>query len=136
MSLKQIYCSLLLLTISYTTANSQSHYHDAETLKSYLDAGGKFTEANIDAVEKILARYSDEDFSINEVQNVYNSNPFIKSFFPPVETKSSALLSGGGGLEGMPSLIGGLNVVTFADGLAKFLVKRTKDIKRLPKATT
>ena len=106
---------IALLSVFSKTAIGQT-YADAIALASYLDVNSKFPK-NDPRVDAILGKY---DGSIK-----YGDNPFIDPFFTPVEHTRFAL-GYAGAAAGPLAGIGQTNVTSIADGLGKFLAKRTK----------
>ncbi len=119
-------------------ANGQNAVADAlrlQSLATYDDEFKAWTLKDTSEVFHILAKY-DPDLqgtsgaSYSDVLAKYNAsnNPFICATCPitvlPPGFSISSFNAGGGGLF---SKIGGLDVTNLADGLAQFLVKRTKE---------
>jgi hypothetical protein len=79
-----------------------------------------FPVANSSLAAQVLANYTGGG-TYSQIQKNFSNNPFIR--LPQLSGSSAAptIL----GTQGI-SAIGGLNVTTVADGLAKFLVERTK----------
>lgn len=120
-----------------TKAFAQNAYYDAIALSKYM-VNEKLSKDSAAKVEysKILNNYlikPHEVFTPKTIFNDYtalgspNFNPFIKKLFP-VEGMGAAseppIEKGGGNFF---TRIGNLNVTNFADGLAKFLVQRSKE---------
>lgn len=120
---------IILILIS-KNLKSQIPFYDAQRLKS-LKVGSKTFPApngNIlvlpaanDDVFEILKNYvSGTDTTKQQIIKVFEGNPFIRFQGQPLggspKEKSSFLSS-----------IGNLNVTNFADGLAKFLIERSKE---------
>jgi len=110
---------------------TQSVYYNAIRLSSYTDPiNHQFQLMYKERVDSILAKYIDKnqnDLDVSTIRQAYDpSNPFIAPFFPTSWPKSitRGLSSISAGT--MLSSVGGLDVTTLADGMAKFLVKRAK----------
>lgn len=124
-----------LLSIASYQANSQYMVHDALEIRKYYDeATGKLSDEDtaIKAYATILKAYLEETKRLNlslgssAVTTSYKlpgkENPFIIGLLP--STPSSGFATG---LAGSISKVLSSDVTQFADGLAKFLVKRTKE---------
>ncbi len=59
----------------------------------------------------------------------YGQNPFIRDLLNAYNSNTvrAMIQGGGGGIAGVLSKIGNIDVTTIADGIARFLVKRTKE---------
>ncbi len=125
--MKRIFlCTLLSICIGHMSLHAQnpSPYHDVIKLRALIQSNGKWQESDKSQIASILAHYCDE----NSVPSAFfNSNPFIKEFMGFSDysginydeekmDKSSNFLSS----------VGGLNITNAVDGLARFLVERTK----------
>ncbi len=120
--MKRIF-SLIILSISLWPISlvAQRPYNDAIKLRAFVQPDGKWLENDKKEIAKIFANYC----SLSSVpENFFlGDNPFIESFSPftgfsgisGVQNKSSFLSS-----------VGGLDVTNAVDGLARFLVERTK----------
>ena len=136
--MKRTFFILLVLLLISSLTQGQIAISDVYTLQSCnaINADGKIfiTKANKDVVIPILGYYMGKpEASFNDIITYYNgfegkdNNPFIEvegtaqdgdfDFSKKAQSKSSSLLNS----------IGGLDVTNIADGLAKFLVKRTKE---------
>lgn len=118
---------LFVLLLSYETF-SQTAYLDAKKLKSLgvnnVIPGTKIIQLqNSDSVFKIIKYYVPvaDTISKAKIGKDFVNNPFIQFASIP---NTGTPLSGTGNLIGS---IGGLDVTNFADGVAKFLVKRLKE---------
>lgn len=132
--MKKILLSLLLFIVNYTY--SQIAYQDALTIKNSLITTGtgslkfKSDNASISKVSSILRNYLNakdkNDSSITEtaVLTLYAKNPFIGTQIARILGGASASPSG---ITSAFSKVGNLDVTNFADGLAKFLIKRGKE---------
>lgn len=109
---------------------SQTVYYDALKLSSYTDPDNhQFQLMYKQQIDMVLAAYVDKqhtDFDTTTIRQIYKSNPFMYPFFPEgwprTSTKGLSALS----IETMFGALGSLDVTNLADGMAKFLVKRTK----------
>ncbi len=139
--MKKFVFILITSLITINLSNAQIAFHDAEELKKYLRPSGpgafKFgpISGDTDGYIKILKKYVDLAQRPNiknsrDLHNYFNSkgNSFIANYLnsggsfsaagdPPVTTAAFNSIS----------KIGSLNVTNIADGIAKFLVKRTKE---------
>ena len=118
----KIICSLLLSIISFgSSLFSQIAIHDALALKYTRIDNEIFinkTETNL----AILAQYlPDTSSNGTAIQVNFNDNPFFKIGGGAMANETFSKI------KGIVSSIGGLNVTNFADGLAKFMVKRFKE---------
>jgi hypothetical protein len=126
MKIKTLFTAIILFFTIYNCLG-QSAYYDAVKLK-VLFANGVSDDAKFDEISTILATYLPKetrnrtDLNSSMIQAAYNGNPFI-----PVDYKNYGLLASPSGIGVLSSAIGDLNVTAFADGLAKFLVERTKE---------
>src|SRR5690606_32703247 len=116
---------IVLICSFMISAKAQSPYYDAIKL-SKLDYDNEndkieFLSGGEDSLFIILEKYC-IDCDYEKLYNELITNPFIN--IPENANKSVEGLSPE---SGVLSSIAGLNVTTFADGLAKFLVKRTKE---------
>lgn len=97
-------------------------YYDASNLNSDKISEQEFL--------KILSFYAGSDTLMGKdsIEKYYSQNPFLRDIVKRNDFKTTSLVSTGGALSGFSlSSIGGLSVTNFADGLAKFLVKRFKE---------
>ncbi|HYG19285.1 MAG TPA: hypothetical protein VD816_10155 [Ohtaekwangia sp.] len=96
-----------------------SAIYDAQFLRS---AGDQLTKL------KILAYYADVETIPDVVMDAYDSNKFLVDVARQVTNVSTAQSDKAfPGLSAAFSAVGGLDVTNVADGLARFLVKRTKE---------
>ena len=120
--MKKYLLVLFFISINILAKSQRSTYYDAlyldQKLKSSLQ---KKIILNKDVLQLLSAYYlSNDTISIN--QNLLDKNPFFKDLF-----RDQAANSGGKNYIGNAiSSVCGLNVTNFADGMAKFIVKRTK----------
>lgn len=73
---------------------------------------------------KILSYYDNGESNMDKLRDDYSVNKFLDSLVRTIVTKG--MDQGAGGLSSFFSSIGGLDVTSFADGAAKFIVKRAK----------
>ena len=117
---------LLISTISF----SQTAYYDALKLRKYVQGSSNELDAlrgDKDYI-KILRSYVVNGDSIDDdsLLRYYKAkNPFINKFLS--SGASSGLSINSGKSSGFFSSISSLNVTTFADGAAKFIVERAKE---------
>ena len=104
----------------YSNVLAQMPYYDALTLSNPNYADGEFLRPQKEVLE-IAKLYIKDTNDHNSLIRKFNLNPFV-------DINDSDLQSGLklGDLSSTVSSIGGLNVTNIADGLAKFLVERTK----------
>ena len=127
--------SCIILGSSHIFA--QIPYYDAIALSGYLGDNGKgkmvFPDSAKESKEwaRILAKYdpdlqSNSTVLVSKVIEEYTGNPFLKEFLPEgrltSQSESTKLTS-----RTFLSSIGGVDVTTFTEGLAKFLVERAKE---------
>ena len=113
---------LICLTCFLLSQSSFSQFacNDALKLSSYISKG-KFNPDKKLQVDSILSKYIfDPD---GTPSSTFSENPFIGGFFQ--RGTSHSLVSGAS--KSIGNAIGGMDVTSIADGLAKFLVKRTKE---------
>jgi hypothetical protein len=100
-------------------------YYDALSLSRHASL-------SLSSIEEILQYYNHESSSVDTaaIIKAYQHNPFLKdSVSKFLRVYSGARLQGALGLSFLPSALsslGGLDVTNLADGMAKFLVARTK----------
>jgi hypothetical protein len=125
----------LLITFS---AQSQIAYYDALELSGYYNPATrvfKSDPASLNAVGTIIKKYCTnlpdttnwadvKDAIITDNPANPNFNPLLAPYFNVTPALGVTAFAAG---KSILSSIGGLDVTTFADGLAKFLVKRTKE---------
>jgi hypothetical protein len=125
----------LLITFS---AQSQIAYYDALELSGYYNPATrvfKSDPASLNAVGIIIKKYCTnlpdttnwadvKDAIITDNPANPNFNPLLAPYFNITPALGVTAFAAG---KSILSSIGGLDVTTFADGLAKFLVKRTKE---------
>jgi hypothetical protein len=117
--------SLLLFFVSILYFHSgilkgQDAYYDALTLSKTLDSKKQFGQIHL----PLFYNYYSTAPTDQQVAMDLSKNPFLKNYYNPASTASlPSFLSS----SSIAQSVGGLNVTSFADGLAKFLVKRTKE---------
>jgi hypothetical protein len=140
---------IFLMIIVFGQLNGQNAFYDskylfsqgAEISRSFGWAEVPITPDNIQEIKKILFKYGLEDVEYasdaklaDDIINLFvsSSNPFIRftkatgQAGNDLSTASLTAIASSKSISSLPSL-GGLNVTNFADGLAKFLVERTKE---------
>jgi hypothetical protein len=129
--------ALILLLISPITVFSQTPYYDAIAVSKHLKNGK--LDTNFAAVQEygpILNRYLESPNEQTNYRTLFNAfteeaspdfNPFLDDYFVVPAGGGAGSKSFNAGLGGLFQSVGGTDVTTFADGLAKFLVKRTKE---------
>ena len=108
--------------ISVMFANAQSTFQDAVSLRNLLDSPSMRWPDNDgvkQAVANIVSRYGDQ-INVDSIRR----NPFFRRY---AQWTNLSAVSSAGGLSSIISSIGKLDVTAFADGLAQFLVERTKE---------
>jgi hypothetical protein len=118
----------LLLVFGSSIVFGQVPYADALNLGKHLDTTKKELKNNQQVIE-ILKKYLEPNDDIirafNKASDDSDPNPFIEINLRIVENKASNIESTAKHKD-VFSAIGGLDVTNIADGLAKFLVQRTK----------
>jgi hypothetical protein len=112
--------TLFMFLITNLCGYTQSAYYDAQILKGFINPITGKIEAQNPEQSKIIKGIFD-NYKYNRSDN---SNPFLDPFF---DLGSAASLSASGVYGKLASSVSGLNVTSFADGLAQFLVERTKE---------
>lgn len=126
------------LTLAFNCLYAQSAYYDALKLRSLIvtDNKGRHFNTKPDSLLKagnILYNYMKLDKKIDSINwhvihdeftSDPNFNPFLTPLIPNSPNSGNEPKSSGSSLS--LQSIGNLDVTNFADGLAKFLVKRTK----------
>jgi len=108
------FCIATLLLAGASIA--QRPVRDALILSSYLKNGKFGTDPKIDSIFALY--FADQDETVG---TTFEQNPFTKDYFNPALTRAGILP-----LSSLATSVGGLDVTNIADGLAKFLVERTK----------
>ena len=123
--MKHFVIIIVSIALFFQIAGAQNPYYDAIFLKGKV-VSGKIVLHN--DVQELLVKYfplGTNSFDITA--SLMNRNPFFNSLF---EDKGSDAVSGSldpARKSFSLSSIGGLNATAFADGLAKFLIKRAKE---------
>ena len=126
--------TLLLIAIAYSSLifsqnSDRIAYYDALFIKSVMDLNNhKFSNKDADdKMDDVLSFYfgylKEED-----LKTAMDNNPFLKDYYSTRDADSNNTIS----LQGLKipnfvSSLGSTNVTNFADGLAKFLVERSKE---------
>lgn len=121
--MKKIFVTGILSLLFGTSVFAQSIYMDAVSLRKYVK-NGKFDAASSEQIKSILSQYVNQEEG-ETFRTVFENNPYIKDFIDPTFPQSGSLpefISP----SSLTKNVGGLNVTRFAEGLAKFLVERTK----------
>jgi hypothetical protein len=123
--IKAFLIAYLIISLN-ANINGQSIYYDAIVLSDKSNLAIDGTLKPNDKVYSILAKYSTKHNPSNSDMDVEfdgspGKNPFLIISSGPHAVESFQ------SIQNSFSSIGGLNVTTFADGLAKFLVNRTKE---------
>ncbi|MFK7906985.1 MAG: hypothetical protein AB8B69_17760 [Chitinophagales bacterium] len=135
------YTLILFFAFSSTSIYSQNAYYDAIELSKFLIEDGKRLDARkVDTVKEwtgILARYlnPDENYTTPQVIDCYlgiegpyeDENPFLGTLLPEGRLESNEMLRVKPQKRSAFSAIGGLKVSRFSDGLAQFLIERSKE---------
>src|SRR4030095_3688411 len=98
---------------------AQNAYYDAIAIKDSLDPSGHFGPKHFPMLRKYFPNKTD-----NEIAQKMEENPFLEAYFDP---NSLASLSAFLKTRSVLSAVGGLDVTSIADGLARFLIKRGKE---------
>ena len=133
--MRKVSLLLILFLLITKIIFAQSAYYDAFKIKYFLvDDGEGNLKLNANKLEEwtaILIPYdsyllNQDSSSIDVILKKFNDNPFIKRYLPEGITRSTVTVSPPAAKDFL-STVGGLNISTIADGLTKFLVKRTKE---------
>lgn len=129
--MKQIHFIILLSFIGMNIF-SQNAYHDALELRKHISSIGKFnsSDTELQAIGNILYKYLPPTTGVKNwayVQSQLESgspteNPFLTPLIPDEGSGLLNLIPN----KSIPSFIGSTDVTNLADGLAKFIVERTK----------
>lgn len=120
---------MALSLCAFFSAKSQVAYYDAIELKRIFSAPALNNDTYEEA-SRILARYlpaGSMDSTADQVRLRYLTNPFLQTVPEAAKYFSFQSSNFSGALGGIVSKIGNLDVTSFADGLAKFLIKRAKE---------
>lgn len=127
------------MTIISIGAFSQIAYYDAVELSKYIDRNAnppvfKNDNASLTSVSEILLKYCqnlpDPTNFHNVISAITTDNPANKNYNPILAPYLDIVIPEGASnisVKSMISSVGNLNVTDFADGLAKFLVERSKE---------
>ena len=111
--------TLCIFSFFFTKLISQNAYYDAITISQNLDTTGHFGPRHFPLLRKYFPNKTD-----NEIALRLSQNPFLSNYFDPNSLASKLdFLKGKSVIAG----IGGLDVTSIADGLARFLIKRGKE---------
>jgi len=112
---------LLIGTSSLIAQNSTAIFYDALYLKKAKDKSPIGKIILQDSIKQLLSQYY-PGIPVNSInKKLVDSNVFFKDLFLNGAAGGASMY-----VKNSLSSIGGLNVTNFADGLAKFLVERTK----------
>jgi hypothetical protein len=137
--MKKIYVMLVFAPFVHVAVMAQSVYYDAIKLANYVDRqNGLFkTDAqSLTEISEVLKNYALQFSEGQSTQDLIASfttesdinpdyNPILAEYLSGAIGQAGATLSGKTGT--IFSSLGQLNVTSFADGLAKFLVERAKE---------
>lgn len=129
---KHLFATFTFLLIQSCLLHAQNTYEDATSLSklnpSQKEGGKLIFTTNNDSHKKaasILSKYVDpnDSSSYSKISQVFFDNPFFElPDLPSLNDQPSNFFS-----KFAPNSIGGFPVTTFADGLARFMVKRMKE---------
>lgn len=127
--MKRPLLTLLSAILLCTTAFAQNAYYDALALKTLLYETGITSPEEEQAYHAIIAQYNLLEKATKKTdQAKLAANPFLNTAIPVALVPSA--VGGAPGLVGqyntLVSSAGALDVTNIADGLAKFIVERTK----------
>jgi len=121
--MKTLISTFILLLVSVLQGFTQNAYYDAIALRKLLDNNNLWKPTDIDIITSILANYCPKtDIRSDMLVN----NPFLRDFSDNI-INSFGAIAGPQNFRSAFSSFGNLNVTNFADGLAKFLVQRSKE---------
>lgn len=120
--MKKKFFILFLLFSSYYS-QAQSIYYDALYLKAKLDPDISNKILLEKDIKQLLMPYFPGTNEDNIDTALLNKNPFLIGLFEPVALQGL----GKGFIKSSLSSIGGLDVTSIADGLARFLIKRGRE---------
>ncbi|RKR05650.1 hypothetical protein C8C83_5001 [Flavobacterium sp. 90] len=116
--------SILIITVLiFSAGHGQNIYYDAKKLAELKPVifNNKVVVTKNPAAYQILRNYvPDAELTENQIATVFSGNPFLSVSAPAGE--DNQYLKGN-----FFSSVGNLDVTNFADGLAKFLVERSKE---------
>jgi hypothetical protein len=112
-----------LIVIQYSTL-CQNAFYDAKKLSGMLDSKNCFNLKD-DKTEKMFKSIM-KNYQIDSTE--FKENPFLISYWcnPKWPSANIGATEFVGLYDQITSSVGGLNITTIADGMAKFIVKRTK----------
>jgi hypothetical protein len=113
---------VFIMGLSFSRILAQTAFYDASELKKVCGNSPVISSGNTNAIE-ILGKYVNSN-NDKEIIRAFKNNPFIKMDTTGWRNEGANLLDIS--RNRMPE-IGGLNITTLADGLARFLVERTKE---------
>ena len=124
------YFIVTVITIcTFFPVKSQVAYYDAIELKKIF-AAPVMNNDTYQQASRILARYlpaGNNDSTADQVRLRYLTNPFLQSVPEAAKYFNFSSINSSAALGGIAAKIGNLDVTSFADGLAKFLIKRAKE---------
>jgi hypothetical protein len=110
---------IFLLTICLcNNIRAQNEYYDACAISKSLDAQHHFGPNQFALLHKYYPNQTNA-----QIATELTTNPFLKKYFDPASLASNDFLKNGN----LISSIGNVDVTNFADGLAKFLIERSKE---------
>jgi hypothetical protein len=115
---------ILLLILTVKIGYSQIPYYDALKLSKLLDKTLHFPLSKKDSVYTILNKYLGGAITTPGSFDDSTKNPFIYIYFNKAQTFGNDFTDKG--MFTLASTAGNLDVTNFADGMAKFIVARTK----------
>ena len=120
--MKYVILVLIYLSLIQNLYGQRSAFHDANYLKSIIDANnGKFKIHPSN--RPIFNYYYGSGYTDSQLTSLLGENVFLAPYFePPGMQNMKFNMVAGGALKA----IGGLDVTHLADGFARFIVKRTK----------
>jgi hypothetical protein len=129
--------TFFLLLCMIVRAAAQLPYYDAVELSKFVDRSTTprvFNTADLESIAAILKHYTDLPSTalshdvLNAIKTDHpdnkNYNPILARYFQGLNIPTGAKSLN---ISSILSAAGGLNVTNFADGLAKFLVERSKE---------
>jgi hypothetical protein len=118
--------TLFAISLLAQTTIAQNPYYDALYLKGRVNSSGRIVLQN--DVQELLAKYFPGTASFDITQSLLDANPFFTGIFKDKGSDAVENIALDARQKSFSlSAIGGLNVSAFADGLAKFLIKRAKE---------
>ncbi len=117
--------SFLLVVVSIIFGQ-RSQYYDALFLKSIIDDPGSQGKFTVQIQTSKVLQYYFPGLNDYDLDSALMANPFLNPYYITNDGTMSASVSGSKSPE-LLSSIASLDVTNFADGLAKFLVERSKE---------